>query len=68
MLQRLSDARIPIKQVKMNPSKRQQVTPALQALLSKDTELKEAGQRALVAYAKSVHMMGDKEVFRVAGE
>lgn len=65
MVKRLEEAKVPVKPIKMNPAKRQQVTPALQALLSKSLELKEMAQRALVAYVKSVHMMGDKEIFRV---
>lgn len=40
MLGALEAAKIPIKQIKPNPSKQQPVGPALQALLSKSVELK----------------------------
>lgn len=36
----LEEAKVPVKQLKHNPAKVQPVTPALQALLSKDAELK----------------------------
>ena len=36
---------MPVKQLKHNPAKVQPVTPALQALLSKDAELKVGGPR-----------------------
>ena len=39
----LEDARVPIKQAHHNPAKVQPIGPALQALLSKDTELKVGG-------------------------
>lgn len=40
MLAALSEAKIPLKQLKHNPAKVQSVGPALQALLSKSPELK----------------------------
>ncbi|KXZ41058.1 hypothetical protein GPECTOR_880g128 [Gonium pectorale] len=40
MLRLLADAKVPLNQIRPNPSKQQAVTPALQALLSKDQELK----------------------------
>lgn len=40
MLSQLGEAKVPLKQIKPNPAKQQAVTPALQALLSKDQELK----------------------------
>lgn len=39
----LEEAKVPMKQLKHNPAKVQPVTPALQALLSKDAELKVRG-------------------------
>ena len=39
----LEEAKVPMKQLKHNPSKVQPITPALQALLSKDAELKVRG-------------------------
>ncbi len=40
MLNQLRDAKVPLKPLKINPSRSQPVSPALQALLSKNNELK----------------------------
>lgn len=40
MLAALAAAHVPIRQIRLNPGKAQPVTPALQALLSKTSELK----------------------------
>ncbi|KAG1664899.1 hypothetical protein FOA52_006245 [Chlamydomonas sp. UWO 241] len=56
MLEALADAKVPIKQIKVNPKKAASVGPALQALLSKSVELKEFAQRALIAYVRSVFL------------
>ena len=39
-LEQLQDAKVPIKSIKVNPGKTQPITPALQALLSKNQALK----------------------------
>ncbi|GIL64765.1 hypothetical protein Vafri_18644 [Volvox africanus] len=66
MLAALADAKVPLNQIRPNPAKQQAVTPALQALLSKDQELKEFAQKALVAYLRSVFLQPRKDVFNVA--
>ena len=65
MLGALHDAKVPTRQLKQNPAKIQPVSPALQALLSKDTALKETAQRALVSYLRSVFLQPNKRVFDV---
>ncbi|KAG2440238.1 hypothetical protein HXX76_004350 [Chlamydomonas incerta] len=65
MLQLLADAKVPLTQIRPNPSKQQAVTPALQALLSKDQELKDFAQKALTAYLRSVFLQPKKDVFDV---
>ena len=65
MLAALGDAKVPIKGLKHNPAKLQAVTPALQALLSKDSELKETAQRALVSYLRSTFLQPNRAVFDV---
>ena len=40
MLKQLEDAKVPLKPLKINPNKTQPVSPALQALLSKNSDLK----------------------------
>lgn len=66
MLEHLREGKIELKSLKHNPSKVQPVTPALQALLSKDSELKEIAQRALVSYVRSVFLQPNKKIFDVA--
>ncbi|KAL3133940.1 hypothetical protein ABBQ32_008387 [Trebouxia sp. C0010 RCD-2024] len=65
MLKALAAAKVPVKAIKMNPSKQQAITGALQALLSKDSALKELGQRSLVAYLRSVFLQPNHDVFDV---
>ena len=47
MLQQLEDAKVPLKPLKINPNKTQPVSPALQALLSKNNDLKVCRLRVL---------------------
>ena len=65
MMQALTDARVPTRQLRQNPAKLQPVSPALRALLSKDPGLKEIAQRALVSYLRSVFLQPNKNVFDV---
>ncbi len=65
MVAALNEAKIPIKGLRHNPAKLQAVTPALQALLSKDTELKETAQKALVSYLRSTFLQPNRAVFDV---
>lgn len=58
-------AKVPIKLTKINPKKAQPIGPALQALLSKNVELKDFGQRAIIAYVRSVFLQPNKKVFDV---
>eukprot|EP00955_Chlamydomonas_euryale_P000588 6600-Chlamydomonas_euryale.AAC.1 len=63
MLSALADAKVPIKQIRINPKKATSVGPALQSLLSKSVELKEFAQRSLVAYVRSVFLQPNKRSF-----
>lgn len=49
---RLSAAGVQLSEVKVNPAKGAPVTPALAALLSKASDLKQAAQRAVQSYAR----------------
>ncbi|GFR52266.1 hypothetical protein Agub_g14801, partial [Astrephomene gubernaculifera] len=67
MLAELKEAKVPLTgPIKPNPARQQAVSPSLQALLSKDTELKDFAQKALVAYCRSVFLQPRKAVFDVA--
>ncbi|GBF94447.1 ATP-dependent RNA helicase [Raphidocelis subcapitata] len=63
MVAALEEAKVPIKLLRHNPAKMQPVGPALQALLSKDQELKAFAQGALVSYARCVYLQPNKAVF-----
>jgi len=65
MVQQLKDANISLTAIRVNPNKLQAATPAVQALVSKSTELKEIAQRALVSYLRSVFLAPNKAVFDV---
>lgn len=65
MIAALREAKISLKCLKYNKEKIQQVTPALQALLSKDPQLKEIAQKALVSYLRSVFLQPNKSIFDV---
>jgi len=65
MLAQLEATHIPVKQLKHNPDKIQPITPALQALLSKDQQLKEIAQRSVVSYLRSVFLQPNRQVFDV---
>ena len=53
MLKQLEDAKVPLKPLKINPNRTQPVSPALQALLSKNNDLK-ACQSAVESFWDSI--------------
>ncbi|XP_044738719.1 probable ATP-dependent RNA helicase DDX10 [Chrysoperla carnea] len=65
MVKQLEDRRIPISKIKVNPSKLQNPQRKMEAFLAKNNELKQSAQRAFVAYAKSVFLMKNKDVFNI---
>ena len=65
MVEAFGAARVPIREIKLNPDKAVAATPGLHALMSKFAELKDDAQKALVAYLRSVHLNPNKEVFKV---
>eukprot|EP00899_Mesostigma_viride_P026893 jgi/Mesvir1/7389/Mv19190-RA.1 len=67
-LGKLEAAKVPLQLLKINPKHLKPVTPALEALLSKDAELKHTAQRAFVSYTRSIYLQKDKEVFQVDPE
>jgi ATP-dependent RNA helicase DDX10/DBP4 len=53
----LKEAKIPVRKIQLNPKQQQRsIKGALQALLSKDTELKGSAQKAVVSYIRSIHL------------
>ncbi|KAG2136003.1 P-loop containing nucleoside triphosphate hydrolase protein [Suillus clintonianus] len=56
---------IKIDNIKIRPSKTQNIQNQLQNLSFQDPEIKYLGQRAFVSYVRSVHLYKDKSIFKV---
>ncbi|XP_013927848.1 PREDICTED: probable ATP-dependent RNA helicase DDX10, partial [Thamnophis sirtalis] len=65
MIQQLSQKKVPVSNIKINPEKLLDVQKKLQSLLAQDQDLKERAQRCFVSYLRSVYLMKNKEVFDV---
>ena len=65
MLSLLREAKVPIRMTQINPNRTQRIENTVRALMSKDLQLKDLAQIALVTYLKSVHLNKNKEVFDV---
>lgn len=65
MVPALVEARIPLKQIKINPNTALCVTPKVAAEVAADKDLKYLAQRAFVSYVRSVHLQPNKDVFDV---
>ena len=65
MIGDLNEAKVELKCLKYNKDKIQPVSQALQALLSKDAEVKTLAQKSLVSYLRSVFLQPKKHVFNV---
>ncbi|XP_010443073.1 PREDICTED: DEAD-box ATP-dependent RNA helicase 32-like [Camelina sativa] len=66
MIERLQEARVPVKLIKANNEKLQEVSRRLAALLVKHPELQGVAQRAFITYLRSIHKRKDKEIFDVS--
>ena len=65
MIKDLKEAKVELKCLKYNREKIQPVSQALQALLSKDAEVKTAAQKAVVSYLRSTFLQPKKHIFDV---
>ncbi|KAI9143400.1 P-loop containing nucleoside triphosphate hydrolase protein [Paraphysoderma sedebokerense] len=65
MVESLKNKGIPIKRIKINPSKTMNVKNQLQALCSQYPEVKYLGQKAFICYLRSVYLQKNKDVFDV---
>lgn len=65
MLKRLEQKKVPIERINAKANKQQSVKDQLQNMCFKDPELKYLGQKAFIAYVKSIHVQKDKEVFKL---
>jgi ATP-dependent RNA helicase DDX10/DBP4 len=65
MVDLLSEARIPLRKVHLNPKHQvRSCKAALQSLLSREVLLKQAAQKAVVSYVRSVFLQPNKVVHR----
>jgi len=64
-LKRLEQKGIQMKKISANTEKILTIQGTLQGLLSEHQELMKLAQKALISYVKSVHLMKDKEVFKL---
>ncbi|XP_074072736.1 putative ATP-dependent RNA helicase DDX10 [Macrotis lagotis] len=65
MVYQLSQKKVPVKEIKINPEKFIDIQKKLEAFLAQDQDLKERAQRCFVSYLRSVYLMKNKEVFDV---
>mmetsp|Transcript_30047 Transcript_30047/g.65057 ORF Transcript_30047/g.65057 Transcript_30047/m.65057 type:complete len:766 (+) Transcript_30047:115-2412(+) len=65
MTQILEDGKIPVKKLSVNPTKTVQVSRKIASIVAANPKLNELGKKAFKAYLRSVHLMPNKEVFRV---
>lgn len=56
---------IRVENIKIRPSKTQNIQNQLQKLSFQEPEIKYLGQRAFVSYVRSVHLYKDKSIFKV---
>ncbi|XP_074160424.1 putative ATP-dependent RNA helicase DDX10 [Sminthopsis crassicaudata] len=65
MVHQLSQRKVPVKEIKINPEKLIDIQKKMEAFLAQDQDLKERAQRCFVSYLRSVYLMKNKEVFDV---
>ncbi|RCK59247.1 ATP-dependent RNA helicase DBP4 [Candida viswanathii] len=65
MLKRLQIHKIEPKLMNIKQKSKKSIRPQLQSLCFKDPIMKNLGQRAFIAYFKSIHIQKDKDVFKV---
>ncbi|KAJ8935786.1 hypothetical protein NQ314_012636 [Rhamnusium bicolor] len=63
MVDKLTEKKIPVQKIEINPIKLNNPVRKMEAFLAKDPTLKDTAQRAFVSYAKAVFLMKDKEIF-----
>ena len=63
LVDKLQAAKVKLARVNVNPAQLKSVASAFQAFMVEDNELKFLGQKALLAYLKSVYLQSDKQVF-----
>lgn len=65
MLKRLEQKKVMVEKINVRQKRQQSIKNQLQNMCFKDPELKYLGQKAFVSYVRSIHIQGDKEVFKL---
>lgn len=65
MLEELKNKKVPIEEIKIRANKKQSIQNQLQSFCFQDPEIKYLGQRAFVAYMRSVYLQRNKKIFKV---
>ena len=65
MLEEFETKKIPIEEIKVNPSKMMSIEGKLSSLCAQDVEMKKWAQRSFICYLRSVHLQSNKKVFNV---
>lgn len=63
MAKAFEEAKIPIKEIKVNPAKTQSCRQKVTSVVAADKEIKALGQKAFMSYVRSVHLQPNREVF-----
>ena len=63
LVHKITAAKVDLKRTKVNPSQLKSIASAFQSFMVEDADLKFLGQKALLAYLKSVYLQGDKDTF-----
>ncbi|XP_078618268.1 putative ATP-dependent RNA helicase DDX10 [Branchiostoma floridae x Branchiostoma japonicum] len=65
MLQQLTDKKIPVEKIRVNPSKFYSIQNKLEVLCAQDVHMKESAQKCFVSYLRSYYLQPNKQVFDV---
>lgn len=65
MLNELALKKIPITKLEVNMKRITNIDSKLQNLCASEVELKESAKRALMAYMRSIYLMGNKKIFQI---
>lgn len=63
MTKAFEDAKIPIKEIKVNPAKTQSCRQKVTSVVAADKEVKALGQKAFMSYVRSVYLQPNRAVF-----
>ncbi|RLN78094.1 hypothetical protein BBJ28_00005263 [Nothophytophthora sp. Chile5] len=66
MTKRLEDAKVPIRETKLNPAKTASCRQKVASVVAGDKDIKALAQKAFMSYVRSVHLQPHRDVFQAA--